>query len=174
MANVAANMNGQCHIVIPIYPLALGAALYLQQNRPAIFNLISQLILLSPWLDLSLEAVRHGPYQTQQTLDKAAGADVLEVLRDAYLDNERADNPMFSPLHQGHSQLAALPQVMIIAGECEALIADAVLSAHQLRDAQAPVMLLIKHGLTHNYMVFKDLGGEAVAEMTAAVIQDPK
>ena len=33
--------------------------------------------------------------------------------------------------------------------------------------------LLIKHGLTHTHMVFKDLGGEAVAEMTV-VIQGPE
>lgn len=218
MAHVLANMNGQCHIIVPICPLApenkapavvdrmnqfmqelgsntallgfsdnlkllgwssgaclaLGAALDLQQNRPAVFNNISQLILLSPWLDLSLEAIRHGPYQLQQKLDMAAGADVLEVLRNAYLDNEKIDNPLFSPLHQAHPQLALLPQTTIIAGECEALIADAVLATYQLSDANAPVTLLIKKGLTHNYMVFKNLGVEAVSKMTAAVIQAPE
>ena len=153
--------------------LALGAALNLRQYKVEQFEKISQLILLSPWTDLSLETVKNGPYKVQQLLDTAAGADILEKLRNAYLDGANPNNPDFSPLCRAAEALAQLPKITIIAGECEALIADAVYTFDQLRQAKAPVTLVVKNGLTHNYMVFEGLDGEDVTQLVAAAVKEP-
>ena len=153
--------------------LVLGAALNLRQYNIEQFKKISQLILLSPWVDLSLQAVKQGPYQKQQALDTAAGADILEVLRKAYLDEIDYANPAYAPLCRDSDELKNLPPISIIAGECEALIADAVYTAQKLGKAKARVTLVVKKYLTHNYMVFNGLGGEDVARLVAEIANTP-
>lgn len=153
--------------------LALSAALSCQENSKAYAHL-NQLILLSPWVDLTLDAVKNGPYQAQQNLDTAAGYNVLSQLRDAYLCDIPATDPLVSPLHQPAHALAQLPKTTLIAGEYDALIADAIYTAWQLKSCDCSVDLEIVPELTHNYMVFSGLGGDRVAHQVARLINAKK
>ena len=110
-------------------------------------------------------------YQAQQSLDTAAGYDVLSQLRDAYLRDIPATDPKVSPLHQPPKVLAQLPKTTLIAGEYDALIADAVYTAWQLRSCDCAVDLEIVPEVTHNYMVFSGLGGDRVAQQVAGLIK---
>ena len=134
--------------------MALSLALRLQQEAPKQFAKISQLILMSPWIDLSLNVARNGPYQAQQNSDTiAVGADVLEIMREWYLDDS---------YKHSLAELKNLPFTTVIAGGCEVLLGDAVFITDALQKAGTPVQLIILEGQTHNYLVFDELSRDGV------------
>lgn len=153
---------------------ALTTALNLQEKSMSLFRKISQLILLSPWIDLTLCVNREGPYQDQQNLDTlAAGADVLERMSKWYLpEGARGNEPEFCPAFRSPNEISKLPLVTIISGGSEVLLGDGIFLAHELRLREAPVQLIVVEGQTHNYMVFHELNldGVFVPEIIANII----
>lgn len=154
--------------------LALTTLLNLKRNIPDSIKKISQLILLSPWIDLSMKIAREGPYQAQQNADTiAANTDLLETMASWYLpEGFKGDEASVCPASRNQGEMAELPLVTVISGGCEVLLGDGVLIADKLRRAGNPVQLIILEGQTHNYLVFDQLSrdGVFVPELIANII----
>lgn len=144
--------------------MALTLALNLQQQAPPLFHKISQILLLSSWMDLSLTVARKGPYQAQQNKDTiAVGADILEIITGWYLPlGYTIDEPEYCPALRSIDELKALPPTTVIAGSCEVLLGDSIFIADALRRARAPVQLVVLEGQTHNYLVYDELSKDGV------------
>jgi acetyl esterase/lipase len=144
--------------------MALTLAMNLEDEAPSLFHKISRLILLSPWIDLSLQVSRKGPFQLQQNADKiAAGADLLEIMGKCYLPAGCiGTEPEYCPAYRDEETLRALPPVTIIVGGCEVLFGDSVFITDALQRAGAKVQLIALEGQTHNYMVFHKLNLDGV------------
>ncbi len=144
--------------------LALTLSMNLQREVPNLFRKISQLILLSPWVDLSMRVSREGPYQSQQKTDTiAAGIDLLEVMANCYLpDDCKGDEPEFCPVYRTTKEMHGLPSITVVVGGSEVLLGDAVFLADKLKQAGVPVQFIALEGQTHNYMIFHQLSLDGV------------
>ncbi len=144
--------------------LALTVALNLRRDEPSLFSNISQLILLSPWTDLSMRVLTKGPFQTQQNTDTiAAGVRPLTQMSKWYLpESATGVEPEFCPASREVAELTLLPRTTIIAGGSEVLLGDAVFVTDALQRAGAPVQLVVLQGQTHNYLVFDQLSKDGV------------
>lgn len=155
---------------------ALTAVLNLQKKIPRLFRKISQMILLSSWIDLSMQVLTKGPYQTQQNADTiAAGAEPLTQMSKWYLPvNAVGNEPQFCPAARAAAELRDLPLISVIAGSSEVLLGDSIFLVNALSNAGAPVQLIILEGQTHNYLVFNELSrdGVFVPELVAAIIEN--
>ncbi len=153
--------------------LALTLALNLQTQAPNLYSKISKFILLSPWIDLSLQVSRTGPFQTQQNADTiAAGADLLELMSKWYLPaGSQGTEAEFCPACRSPEALAKLAPVTIITGACEVLFGDAVFLADALKRAGTETQLIAVEGQTHNYLVFNELSldGVYIPELIARI-----
>ncbi len=144
--------------------MALSQTLHLQKIMPQLFKKITKLILLSPWMDLSLNVARTGPYQFQQNSDTiAAGHDILALMAKWYLPEgyDGSETP-YCPALYAKEVLKVLPPVTIIAGGCEVLLGDSVFITDKLQEAGAKVQFVALEGQTHNYLVFDTLSRDGV------------
>lgn len=155
--------------------MALTLALNLQKEVPLLASKISQLILLSSWIDLSLSVSRYGPYQTQQKCDTiAVGADMLEIMASWYLPiGYKGDEPEYCPALRSPAELKMLPFTTVIAGGCEVLLGDSVFIADALRRAGTQTQFIALEGQTHNYLVYDELSkdGVFVPELLGRIIE---
>ncbi len=120
--------------------LALAIALKLRdKNLPA----PAALVLLSPWVDLTLAGV---------SIDSRARQDILltpELLRIAvklYTQDQSPEDPFISPLF---ADLSGLPPTLIQAGSKELLLSDAVRLAGNLQKAGTEVELQMWDNVMH-------------------------
>lgn len=157
---------------------ALTMALNLANKFPNLFDKISKLILLSPWVDLTMQVTRRGPYQEQQAADKlAAGPDILEQMAKWYLpEGCRGDEPEFCPAFRSKHELSQLPPTTIISGDCEVLLGDGVFLANKLNNADVKVQFIALEGQIHNYMVFNELNrdGIFIPKLIADIVSSKK
>ena len=155
--------------------LALTLSLNLQRTAPQLFKKVSQLILLSPWMDLSMCVSREGPYQSQQNMDTiAAGPDLLEMMGKCYLPKGfKGHEPEFCPVARHPDEMRNLPPVTVIIGGCEILFGDGVFTVDTLKRAGVPVQLVVLEGQTHNCVVFHQLSldGVYVPDLVAHVVR---
>jgi acetyl esterase/lipase len=144
--------------------IALTLALNFQKETPQLFRRISQLLLLSAWMDLSLQVTREGPYQPQQHLDTiAAGADLLEIMAQWYLPEGYEDDELtYCPALRPVDELKTLPPTSVIVGGCDVLLGDSVFIADKLKHAGTPAQFIALEGQTHNYLVFDELSRDGV------------
>lgn len=144
--------------------MALTLALNLQKETPQLFRRITQLLLLSAWMDLSLQVTREGPYQAQQHLDTiAAGADLLAMMAGWYLpDSYKGNEPEYCPALRPTDELKTLPPTTVIVGGCDVLLGDSVFIADKLRHAGTSTQFIALEGQTHNYLVFDELSRDGV------------
>lgn len=156
--------------------MALSLALQLQKEIPSLFKKMTKLILLSSWMDLSLNVARTGPYQLQQKSDTiAAGPDLLEAMAQWYLpEGYNGSEPQYCPVLQTKEMLKTLPPVTVIAGGCEVLLGDSVFLTDKLREAGAAVQFIALEGQTHNYLVLDTLSrdGAFVPALLGRIIAD--
>lgn len=144
--------------------LALTLALNLRDISYVQFSKISHVIAMSSWIDLSMNTIRHAPYQKQQAVDcTAAGDKVLTEMSKCYLKiGDRGDEPLYCPAARGDEALRDLPFVTLIAGEYDVILGDSVYMAHMLNHAGTPSQLIILKGQTHNYLVFEKLSRDGI------------
>lgn len=144
--------------------MALTLTLHFQKEAPHLFHRISQLLLLSAWMDLSLQVTKEGPYQTQQHQDTiAAGPDLLRIMAQWYLPEGYKDDELtYCPALRPVNELKALPPTSVIVGGCDVLLGDSVFIADRLRHAGTPAQLIALEGQTHNYLVFDELSRDGV------------
>lgn len=144
--------------------MALTQALHLQKIVPHLFKKITKLILLSSWMDLSLNVARTGPYQIQQNSDTiAAGHDLLELMAKWFLsEGSDGNEAQYCPALQAKEVLKALPLVTVVAGGCEVLLGDSVFITDKLQEAGTKVQFIALEGQTHNYLVLDTLSKDGV------------
>ena len=96
--------------------LALGFSMFLRNENK---NQPSQLILLAPWLDVSMN---NPDILAVDKKDKILGIKGLQMAGIGYAGQTKLDNYKVSPIYGG---LADLPQISIFVGTHDLLLADA-------------------------------------------------
>ena len=110
------------------------------------------LILISPWLDLSLRAET---WSSRGATDRFFSREAAQVAADGYLQGHAVDDPLASPLR---ADLAGLPPVLLFAGEAEALLGDATAFAERAALAHVTVEAHFVAAMQHVWPVlFTDL-----------------
>ncbi|HLG89435.1 MAG TPA: alpha/beta hydrolase [Alphaproteobacteria bacterium] len=125
------------------------------------------LILLSPWLDLTL---RSETWSSRGATDRFFPREAAKVAAEGYLQGYPADEPLVSPLL---ADLAGLPPVLLFAGEAEALLGDATAFAERLASAHVTVEAHLVAAMQHVWPVlFADLPEtQAALEAMAAFVR---
>ena len=135
---------------------------------------VSNLILISPWTDISLETSTRSPYQAQQDNDIFLQASALELMKNFYLAHEQSGKePEISPLYHHPDSLKRMPKTSVIVGEIDRLFADSVAAAKLINNSGVPVEFVVLEGQSHNHFSHRDLrDGVFVADIIASIIND--
>lgn len=106
-------------------------------------------VLLSPWVDLTCSG------ESLKTNAKFAplGPNIVEIMANAYLNEEDPKNPFASPLY---ADLRGLPPLLIHAGSIEILLDDSISLAEQAKSAGVNVTLEVWEGMPHVFHNFGD------------------
>lgn len=140
--------------------LALALALRVQQEK---LPQVSGLILLSPFLDLTLtsESLR---YNAQH--DALLSIETLETGIDYYVPkNMDKSDPTISPLF---ADLTGLPPILVQVGSKEILLDDAQRFKERAEQANVKVHFKIYTGMWHNFQMFSawfDEAQQAIADL---------
>ncbi len=140
--------------------LALALALRIQQEK---LPQVSGLILLSPFLDLTLtsESLR---YNAQH--DALLSIETLETGIDYYVPkNMDKSEPTISPLF---ADLTGLPPILVQVGSKEILLDDAQRFKERAEQANVEVHFKIYTGMWHNFQMFSawfDEAQQAIADL---------
>ena len=140
--------------------LALALALKIQQEK---LPQVSGLILLSPFLDLTLtsESLR---YNAQH--DALLSIETLETGIDYYVPkNMDKSDPTISPLF---ADLTGLPPILVQVGSKEILLDDAQRFKERAEQANVEVDFKIYTGMWHNFQMFSawfDEAQQAIADL---------
>ncbi|MEG0827958.1 MAG: alpha/beta hydrolase [Acinetobacter sp.] len=140
--------------------LALALALRIQQEK---LPQVSGLILLSPFLDLTLtsESLR---YNAQH--DALLSIETLETGIDYYVPkNMDKSDPTISPLF---ADLTGLPPILVQVGSKEILLDDAQRFKERAEQANVEVHFKIYTGMWHNFQMFSawfDEAQQAIADL---------
>lgn len=125
------------------------------------------LVLLSPWLDLTVSS---GSYQANSRSDPLFSADSAATAAELYLQGRNADDPAASPLF---ADIAGYPPTYINVGSGEVLLDDARAMAAKLLSAGVPVTLIEVDGMDHVAVTRgPDLSGSVHAFATMAAFID--
>lgn len=104
---------------------------------------LAGLVLIAPWLDLTLAAPS---YIGNEASDPLFSSDSAAVAADLYLQGEDPRHPLASPLL---APLAGLPPTLIAVGSGEVLYDDAARFDERLRAAGVPSEFLAVPGMEH-------------------------
>lgn len=135
---------------------------------------ISHLILMSPWVDLSMLTTKKPYYEKQQNTDKMIQTWHAEQWRDWYLpaESEKTD-PKFSPIYRPTIEMKGMPPTTVIVGEVERLLTDSIKTMQVLKQAGVCAELVVLEGQSHNHSAHVKLrDGVFTADIISAVIQE--
>ena len=133
--------------------LALAVASVIERPVP-----LAGIILLSPWLDLRLDA---NSYRRCAASDATLSRETLAVSAEAYLQGVSPEDPLASPLL---GNLAGLPSVQIQVGSDEVLCDDSFALAERLAAEGVRCELHLEPGVPHVWPVpFPDLAASVRA-----------
>lgn len=136
--------------------LALSVALESKKNK-IIYQSINSLILLSSWIDLSMDVNTNSPYKNEQNKDIfAADHTILSKLAHLYIPKDQ-NFDRYNPLINYSKILSTLPNIHIICGEFDILLSDSIYLADTLKRNNVKTSLTLLKGQTHNYPVFKQI-----------------
>jgi len=122
--------------------VALSAAVALADARR-----LAGLILLSPWIDVRVQAESYSRCASTDAMFSRAAANASAS---DYLQGWSADDPLASPML---ADPAGLPATCIIASTSEVLADDSIELARSLARHGVPVSLLMRPGLPHDWPV---------------------
>jgi acetyl esterase/lipase len=120
----------------------------------------SALVLLSPWIDLSVSDPAYGTHPADQFFPRESALDAAGL----YLQGHDAGDPLASPVK---GDLAGFPPTLIFASADECLIGDAFAFQAGLADARVPVETHIVPGMTHVWPVIAPALPESQAALAA-------
>lgn len=106
-----------------------------------------QMVAISPWMDLTMQAVN----PERQARDPLLDRDVLLNSARLYAGAQRLDHPLISPLF---GALDGMPPSLIFAGTDEILHEDAARLDQKLREAGCESTLVIGEGMWHVYVFY--------------------
>lgn len=124
------------------------------------------LILLSPWVDLTLRAAT---WESRGATDRLFSRESARAAAEGYLQGHPAEDPLASPLF---ADPAGLPPVLLFAGGLECLLGDGVAFAERLALAHVTVEAHFVAAMQHVWpTLFPDLpeSRAALAAMAAFV-----
>lgn len=155
--------------------LVLTSYLNVQKSAPALSKHIVQLIPISPWGDISMQVTHRGPYQKQQSMDTTSiGAEVIGAMARWYLPEGSIGNELaYCPALRDPAELKTMPPTTIMIGDCDGIFGDAVFTTYHLRQAGAPVQLMVLKGKVHNHVGLEVLSRDGVfaPELVARIIK---
>lgn len=129
--------------------LALGTAM---RARDAGLPLPKALVLLSPWLDLTMSGES---YSALAEKDIFSRPEQLKAMARTYLGRDnRPDDPAASPV-LGH--LAGLPPMLVHAGGHDITLDDSHLLARRSAEQGGRVEVEVFPGMCHHFQVFEEL-----------------
>lgn len=108
---------------------------------------LAGLVLLSPWIDLRVQAPSYARCAETDALFSQAAA---TAAASDYLQGWPAEDPLASPLL---ASFAGMPPVCILASTTEVLADDSAELARSLALANVPVSLLMRPGLPHDWPI---------------------
>ena len=138
--------------------LALAASVALREAGDA---LPAGLLLMSPWVDLTVSA----PSLNEASDGDWLGRETLVVAAETYLDGREPTDPLASPLH---ADLSGLPPMLIQVGGSEILLDDARRLADAARHAGTTAELDVWPGMFHNFQLFASRLDEPAAALERA------
>jgi acetyl esterase/lipase len=110
------------------------------------------LVLLSPWLDLTVEA---STFESRRDRDLLFSAEAATTAADSYLQGVAPDDPLASPLF---ADLAGFPPTLLFAGGAEVLLEDTLAFASRLGRADVTFECHVAHDMQHVWpTIFPDL-----------------
>lgn len=110
------------------------------------------LVLLSPWLDLSLSG---DSYTSRAPLDIFSKPEQLRAMARSYVGREiEFDDPRASPLY---ADLKGLPPTLIHAGDHDITLDDAKSFTRRAKAAELDVQLEVWPEMYHHFQVFEEL-----------------
>lgn len=112
---------------------------------------IQQLILLNPWLDVSLATHRNNAFVVQQAVDEMLTTQLLNAFSKYYAGNINPKTPYISPLYLQDDDLTQFPPTTLISAEYDALRGDAVAFLTRLQRANVPSTEVVCEGQTHSF-----------------------
>jgi len=118
-------------------------------------------VLISPWLDLTVEAAT---YATRSSTDKLFSKEAAKEGSGQYLQGHSAKDPLASPLF---ADLKGFPPTLILAGGDEVLLGDSLAFAARLGEAGATVEAHFVAGMQHVWPTVFPALPESVAAMDA-------
>jgi acetyl esterase/lipase len=145
--------------------LALSTAL---RARNSSLPLPSGLVLISPWLDLTL---RGDSYANRAELDIFSKPAQLAAMARSYLGrNGKASDPSVSPID---ADLTGLPPILIHAGDHDITVDDAFLLAWRARSCAVNVEVRVWDSMFHHFQMFGELrqSKESLAELGRFITQ---
>jgi len=113
------------------------------------------LILLSPWCDLSSSGKSHHELIDR---DMVVSPEPLNLVRDAYLNGERQDHPLISPIF---ADLAGLSPMLIQVGSEEMLLSDSILLAEAAGRHRVAVDLEVWPRMPHVFPAYFQVSPDA-------------
>ena len=133
-----------------------GAALALltvQRARDVGLPLPRAIVLISPWLDLSMQGESYVRLADRDIFSKPGQ---LRAMARSYLGRQGppADAPEVSPLW---GDLSGLPPVLIHSGAADITLDDSITLAERLKAAGGTVDLRIFDGMCHHFQIFEVL-----------------
>jgi len=121
-------------------------------------------ILLSPWTDL---ATTGASVDTNRTRDRWLSRAHLETWARYYAGTADPKTPLLSPLH---ASLDGLPPLLVLAGEHEVLLDDALRVVERAQHAGTDARAIVGRGMQHDYpltLPWLDESRRAFREMAA-------
>ena len=110
------------------------------------------LILLSPWLDLTLRA---STWKSRAATDRLFARATASAAAEGYLQGHPGDDPLASPVF---ADLSAMPPVLLLAGGAESLLGDGIAFAERLALAGGTIEAHFVAGMQHVWpTLFPDL-----------------
>lgn len=139
--------------------LALGVAIDVVADRA---SSPSSVVLLSPWLDLTLtgESMR-----SKAAVDRILSRQGLQIRVRDYLGDRDPANPAVSPLF---ADLHGLPPILVQAGTAETLLDDSIRLATRAAHADVSVTLDITAGAPHVFQSAADVYDPGAAALDRA------
>lgn len=132
-----------------------GGALALRlaiRARDAGLGLPEGLVLISPWLDLSL---RGASYVDLAQSDIFSKTEQLRLMARTYLG--RGTDPADPSVSPVHGDLSGLPPILVHAGACDITLDDSRLLERRAAERGTAVTLRVFDGMCHHFQVFEDL-----------------
>lgn len=154
------------------------AAAYCQTLVEKGSPLPGKLVLLSPWVDLTMSDPGIGQFESIDPMLSGpgllvyarawAGEDYSSFSRPLEADS-KLWNPMLSPIY---GEMRGLPRTHLFAGTREIFLPDALKFYSRLKEAGVPSMLYLGHGCNHVYAAFPSKEGKAARKTIARLIAE--